>query len=110
MTVDEIAAICSAEFPEVVVCAFVADARRGRIRLDLRDGSCLDIHQTSGGGYSYHWQRASDAIRFNNAPHFDHLETAPHHMHVGSEVRPSDIRGVTEEDVRKVLQYVSAML
>jgi len=110
MTVEEISGICSAEFPEVVVRAFVADPRRGRIRLDLRDGSCLDIHQKKGGGYSYHWQRVSDTIRFNNAPHFDHLETAPHHMHVGAEVQPSDIRGVTEEDVRKVLQYVSAML
>lgn len=110
MTANEIAAICSAEFPEVVVRTFVADARRGRIRLDLRDGSYLDIHQKAGGGYSYHWQRASAAIRFNNAPHFDHLETAPHHMHVGAEVRPSTIRGVTEEDIRKVLQYVSALL
>ncbi len=31
-------------------------------------------------------------------------------MHVGSDVRPSNIRGVTEEDVRKVPPYVSAML
>ena len=110
MTIDEIAAVCAAEFPEAVKHASVADPRRGRIRLDLRDGSFLDIHQNTGGGYSYHRQRAAGIIRFNNAPHFDHIDSAPRHLHVGTEVRASNVRGVTEEDVRKVLQYVSGLL
>ncbi|MDI3299533.1 MAG: DUF6516 family protein [Bacillota bacterium] len=107
---DEIAAICAREFPRLVVAAYIIDPRRGRIRLDLRDGTYLDIHQGARGGYSYHWQRATDSVRFNNAPHFDHIESAPHHLHVGDEVRASDVRGVTEEDVRKVLRFIDSLL
>ena len=110
MTVDEVAALCTEEFPEIVDRAYVVDQRRGRIRLDLRDGSYLDIHQGARGGYSYHWQRVTDSVRFNNAPHFYEIESAPHHMHVGNEVKASNVRGVTEDDVRMVLQFVDRML
>ena len=111
MTLDEIATLCRVEYPRVVKSIFVFDPRRNRIRIELVDGSFLDIHQTSEGRYSYHWEREDGFYRFNNAPHFDHIESAPHHLHIGNErVIPSDIRGVTEDSVRKVLQFVEEHL
>lgn len=39
MTVDEIRDICSGKFPDLVVQVSIVDPRRGRIRVDFRDGT-----------------------------------------------------------------------
>lgn len=107
MTVEELANLCKVEFPILVEKVEVVDPRRKRIRLTLFDGSFIDIHQNSNGRYSYHWEWDGGFYRFNNAPHFDEIETAPHHLHIcKQEVLSSQVRGVTEEDVRKVLKFV----
>jgi len=107
MTVDELANLCKVEFPILIEKVEVVDPRRKRIRLTLFDESFIDIHQNSNGRYSYHWECDGEFYRFNNAPHFDEIETAPHHLHIGKQVvLPSQVRGVTEEDVRKVLKFV----
>lgn len=111
MTLDEIAALCRSEFPHLVRMVVLADSRRGRIRLILSDGTFIDVHQNTTGRYSYHWERPDGSFRFNNAPHFDDVETVPHHYHdSGGTVGPSDVRGVTPEDVRIVLQFVASKL
>jgi len=111
MTAGEIAAICEREFSGLVTRVEVVDPRRDRIRLTLSDGTFIDIHQNNEGRYSYHWARGEAFVRFNNAPHFDPWETTPHHLHLGGDaVVPSDVRGVTEADVRRVLQFIQARL
>lgn len=107
MTVDELANLCKEEFPGLIEAAEIVDPRRKRIRLTLFNGSFIDIHQNSNGRYSYHWEFNGEFYRFNNAPHFDEIETAPHHLHINSqEVLPSAVRGVTVDDVRTVLKFV----
>ena len=110
MTFEEIASLCMTEFSHVVKSASVFEPRTNRIRLELVDGSFIDIHQTADGRYSYHWERADGFYRFNNAPHFDHIESTPHHLHIGKErVTGSDVRGVSQDDVRKVLRFVEGL-
>lgn len=106
MTLEELAQLCRIEFPTLIKTVDVVDPRRKRIRLTLFNGSFIDIHQNSNGRYSYHWECDGEFYRFNNAPHFDEIETAPHHLHSKQEVLPSKVRGVTEEDVRTVLKFV----
>lgn len=77
------------------------------LRLFLTDGSYLDIFSGRTGRYSYQWQRSDGTYRFNNAPHFNHIETAPHHFHhKDGSVKASPIRGVSEKDVQSVFQFV----
>ncbi|AFM42968.1 hypothetical protein Desaci_4105 [Desulfosporosinus acidiphilus SJ4] len=107
MMIEEIANLCKLEFPSLIEKVEIVDPRRKRIRLTLFDGSYIDIHQNANGRYSYHWECDKGFYRFNNAPHFDDIETAPHHLHICKlKVLPSEVRGVTEEDVRKVLKFV----
>ena len=111
MTISELSTLCAKEFPDLVAHVRVVDPRRQRIRIDLLDGTFIDVHQGPQGRYSYHWERGGDFVRFNNAPHFDEIETAPHHMHVGMKsVQPSAVRGVSTDDVRLVLQFVQRHL
>ena len=49
MTAEEIARLCSREFPDLIRDVSVADARRNRVRLSLVDGSFIDIHQNPDG-------------------------------------------------------------
>lgn len=66
-----------------------------RFRLTLKNADLLEImervvyskitgtvHVTT---YNYHWQDCHHRLikRWDNAPHFPHLETFPHHVHVG---------------------------
>jgi Family of unknown function (DUF6516) len=41
--------------------------------------------------YSFHWQRPDGGMirRWDDAPHYPHLETHPHHVHEGDSVRAS---------------------
>jgi hypothetical protein len=107
MNFDDLVNLCNIEFSALVEKVEIADPRRKRIRLTLYDGSFIDIHQNANGRYSYHWECNGNFYRFNNAPHFDEIETSPHHLHIGKEkVLPSQVRGVTKEDVIKVFKFV----
>lgn len=113
MTPEEIVRLCLDRFPQLVRAANIIDPRRGRVRLDLVDGSFVDIHHTPDGRYSYHWQRGDEFRgRFNNAPHFDEIETAPHHHHLadGRVVPSHEVRGVTESDIAAVLRFIGSVL
>jgi len=41
--------------------------------------------------YSYHWLNAEKNVilRWDNAPHHREIETFPHHVHEGAEIKPS---------------------
>lgn len=113
MTPIEVAQYCLDQFPDLVVSAHVLQEER-KIRLDLRDGSILDIFVGRSGRYSYHWQRGHERYRFNIAPRYDQITvgTAPHHLHTPGDpgVQPSVARGVSPQDISAVLRFIAQRL
>ena len=82
------------EFAEVVVSAQILSLSTGdplKLRLDLVDGSLLDVFISVSGRYAYHWERRlisrDDLYRHDNAPHgkWRHVATFPKHFRDGSE-------------------------
>ena len=81
-----------------------------KIKVDLTDGSVLHAREYTAPSerkYSFHWQDAQSnlRIRWDNAPHYDHLPTHPHHKHVGQDVQPSK-----KISLRDVLEYIEHRL
>ena len=71
---------------EVVDFVDEASVKYLKCRADLIDGSKLHIIESSFAGnskYSYHWQDSNNQliVRWDNAPHYPHLSTFPHHRH-----------------------------
>jgi len=88
--------------------------RRGRdfyflkIKAELMDGSVLYIREFVSDeeySYSFQWQKNGNLlIRWDNAPHHRHLETFPHHKHVGSKDNIQPSKEVSLEDVLKTIE------
>lgn len=105
------------EFGDVVASAQVMSLPTGdplKLRLDIIDGSLLDVFISVTGRYSYHWERRligkGDLYRHDNAPHdrWRHVATFPKHFHDGSEnnVVESSISDDHEKAVREILTFV----
>ena len=78
------------------------------VRATLINKSILFIRELSTSAenkYSYHWQTKTGKLicRWDNAPHYFHLKTFPHHKHYGSQqkVLPSE-----ETTLEKVLKSI----
>ncbi len=61
-----------------------------KLRLDVADGSVIDVFCSIRGKFSYHWERRSlngSIYRHDNAPHarWRHIMTFPKHFHDGSD-------------------------
>ena len=83
---------------------------RGYIRLviELRDETELHVFEYIDSGmrkidYSYHWQDKNKWLikRWDNAPHHSEIETYPHHLHDGEEIKPS-----TEPNFVEILKMI----
>jgi hypothetical protein len=105
------------EFGDIVVSAQIISLPTGmplKLRLDIVDGSLLDVFISVSGRYSYHWERrlipANDLYRHDNAPHkkWQHVTTFPKHFHDGSEdnVIESRISDIPEDAIREFLTFV----
>ncbi len=105
------------EFADVVVTAQILFAPTGdplKLRLDIADGSFVDVFVSVSGRYAYHWDRRStreqDIYRHDNAPHgsWRRVATFPKHFHDGSEgnVVESHLSDEPEEAMRQFLQFV----
>ena len=105
------------EFADVVVKAWILSLPTGdplKLRLDIVDGSLLDVFISASGSYSYHWERrlisSGDLYRHDNAPHdrWRHVATFPKHFHDGSEsnVVESYISADPEDAIRELLTFV----
>ncbi|MBN1889697.1 MAG: hypothetical protein JW850_17000 [Thermoflexales bacterium] len=110
-------AIASTEFPDIVVSAHVICLPTGdplKLRLDIVDGSLLDVFLSVSGRYSYHWERRltpqGNLYRHDNAPHgkWRRVASFPKHLHDGSEdnVVESHISDSPEEAIREFLEFV----
>ena len=71
---------------------------KGYIRfvIELRDDSELNVFEYIDSGmhkidYSYHWQDKNKKLitRWDNVPNYSEIETFPHHVHEGEDVKPS---------------------
>ncbi len=110
-------AIALNEFADIVVTAQIVSLPTGdplKLRLDIVDGSLLDVFISVSGRYSYHWERRltsmGDLYRHDNAPHdrWRHVATFPKHFHNGSEsnVVESHINDDPEDAMREFLTFV----
>ncbi len=120
-TYNELRTIALREFTDVVVDAQVLFTPTGdplKLRIDIVDGSLLDIFLSTSGRYSYHWERrlspAGDLYRHDNAPHekWRYVKTFPKHFHAGSEsnVQDSHISDIPERALREFLAFIRRKL
>ena len=78
-----------ATFPDIVSEARVLRLDSGeplKLRLEIIDGSVVDIFYSVTGKYSYHWERSlidGSIYRHDNAPHkrWQRIKTFPKHFH-----------------------------
>jgi hypothetical protein len=109
------------EFSDIVVHAQIISLPTGdplKLRLDMVDGSLLDVFISLSGRYSYHWERrlvsADGFYRHDNAPHakWRHVATFPKHFHNGStsDVIESHISDDPQEAMREFLAFVRRTL
>jgi hypothetical protein len=105
------------EFADVIVSARIVALPTGdplKLRLDVADGSLLDVFISVSGRYSYHWDRRlisnGDIYRHDNAPHdsWRRVVTFPKHFHDGSEenVVESRIGDDPQDALREFLAFV----
>lgn len=113
--------IALTEFTDIVLKARILSLPTGdplKLRLDIVDGSLIDVFVSLRGRYSYHWERRliakGDLYRHDNAPHahWRHLSTFPKHFHDGSQdhVVASHISDDPEEAIREFLTFVQHKL
>lgn len=58
--------------------------------------------------YAYQVFTTTPLLRWDNAPHYSHLATAPHHFHDESgKVHGSSLTGNIQQDVKTVLQEIA---
>ena len=79
--------------------------------VEFVDGSVLYVRDYTFGRerkYSYHWQKAGELlIRWDNAPHWKHLRTYPHHKHISSE---KNIHESKEHNLEAVMDFIAKNL
>ena len=113
--------IAQNEFPDLLVNAQIMTLPTGdplKLRLDITDGSLLDVFISVSGRYSYHWERRiiskGDLYRHDNAPHqrWNYVSTFPKHFHEGSEdnVVESHISSNPEQAIRQFLSFARQKL
>jgi hypothetical protein len=114
-------AVALSEFADIVVSARIVSLPTGdplKLRLDIADGSLVDVFISVSGRYSYHWERRltsrGDLYRHDNAPHsrWHRVTTFPQHFHDGSEdnVVDSHISDNPEDAIREFLAFARQKL
>jgi hypothetical protein len=113
--------IALTEFSDVVNDAMILALPTGeplKLRLEILDGTFVDVFLSASGRFSYHWERRlagkGDLYRHDNAPHgrWRHIATFPKHFHEGSEenVAESYINDQPEQAIRDFLLFIRQKL
>ncbi|MCF8090676.1 MAG: DUF6516 family protein [Desulfotignum sp.] len=81
-----------------------------RMQIVLIDNSVLHVREYNDEferNYSFHWQDSQGAflLRWDNAPHHNHLKTFPNHMHKNDLIEESDVISIKE-----VLKYITSFM
>jgi hypothetical protein len=108
------------QFSDIVSEAEILHVASGeplKLRLEIVDGSIVDIYLSVTGKYSYHWERRlinGTLYRHDNAPHksWENVHTFPKHFHEGSQetVRESRISEEPLLALEQFLEFVRAKL
>lgn len=81
-----------------------------RVTAVLRDGSRLELREflfaDGSRKYAYHWMAADGSLRrrWDNAPHWPDVATAPHHVHLSGPASPDPSTITTLEDLLQFLE------
>ena len=86
------------KFRDIVADGFILYSEIGeplKLRLDIIDGSVIDVFCSPKGKYSYHWERGmidGSIYRHDNAPHkkWKNIKTFPKHFHNGSDEKAKE--------------------
>ena len=88
-----------------------------KLRLNIVDGSIVDTFYSTGGKYSYHWDRRivnGSVYRHDNAPHkrWRKIKTFPKHFHQEAEytVKESYISDDPLSAIKEFLGFVRRIL
>lgn len=88
-----------------------------KLRLNIVDGSIVGVFYSSGGKYSYHWDRRiinGTIYRHDNAPHkrWREIKTFPKHFHEETEyaAKESYISADPLFAIEEFLEFVKSML
>lgn len=85
------------------------DEQTLRLILYLKDGTNLRLTEQWEGDvlvrYSHYWLTATNELKigWDNAPHHTHLNTFPHHKHVGHQ---DDLQPSSETQLEAVLTFI----
>ena len=113
MPLSEVALFRQSNLIRQVVSVAHRDGRDGKftlkVRVELVNGWSMDFWERvvpPSRRYSFHvFEENQPIVRLDNAPHYRHLSTFPHHKHVGEGVEDSE-----EMDVSKVLIELEGMM
>lgn len=90
-----------------------SDLSKTKIKVELAGGSVIFLReiiiQNVLFDYSYHWQKPDNKliIRWDNAAHYPHIVTYPHHKHVGNE---TNVQPSYEQNLLQVLHFIKTEL
>ncbi len=118
---NSLKAIAQHEFADVVVRTQILTLPTGdplKLRLEIADGSLLDVFISVSGRYAYHWERRliakGDLYRHDNAPHqrWSYVTTFPKHFHDGNETNVTDshLSDNPEQAIRQFLEFARQKL
>jgi len=113
--------IAQRDFSNIIVQAAILTLPTGvalKLRLNLVDGSIVDVFLSMSGRYSYHWDRRAidkdEIYRHDNAPHrrWRHIATFPKHFHDGHAniVIASYLSDDPETAIREFLLFIQDKL
>jgi hypothetical protein len=118
---EELRQIALSDYGDIVVQVAIIRLPTGdplKLRLNLVDGSLIDVHLSVSGRYSYHWDRRmagkEEIYRHDNAPHtvWQYVTTFPRHFHDGREdkVTESYINPEPTEALRQICVFARQKL
>jgi hypothetical protein len=68
-------------------------------------------HETGFQDYAYQLFTDHPILRWDNAPHYPHISTAPHHFHdENNKVSESPLKGKMQQDLKTVLSEIGKWL
>lgn len=85
------------------------DGQTLRLILYLKDGTNLRLAEQWSGDvlerYSYYWLTSTNELKigWDNVPHHTHLETFPHHRHVG---RQDNLQPSSDTSLEDVMTFI----
>jgi hypothetical protein len=114
----QLARLAQAEFGDIVTEVQLlggTSSSPNKLRLQIKDGSFLDVWLSLDGDYAYHWEcrrQRGQTFRWDNAPHHPRLPTFPDHFHEGDDhtVIESSLSRDPETALGEICAYIRHIL